>query len=143
MVEESVHSPKSQVQVFTPRFIRSFSGSRHGLGHGINLEVDLAQALSKNLNGRGILSLNHLGLVRQPTSVPKFLQKGKKKRKKKVQLEGFTSFARLHGHKVATANKHTFKSVIYRPTAAAIAHSDLSEGGTSLNNYLSKEAKAT
>ncbi|KAL7195599.1 hypothetical protein ACSBR1_035765 [Camellia fascicularis] len=143
MMEESVHRPKSQVQISTPGFIRSFSGSRDGLGHGINLEMDLAQALSKNLNERSILSLNHSALVRQPASVQKLLQNEKKKRKKKVQLEGFTSFARLHGHKVAIVSKHTSKSVIYRIAAVAIAHSNLYEGATSPNNYLLKETKAT
>ncbi|KAL7228748.1 hypothetical protein ACSBR2_007444 [Camellia fascicularis] len=103
LIEESVHSPESQVQVSTPGFIKSLSGSRDGLGHGINLEVDLAQALSKNLNGRGILSLNHSGLV----------------------------------------SKYNSKSVIYRPAAAAITLSDMSEGATSLNNYLLEEVKAT
>ncbi|KAL7235563.1 hypothetical protein ACSBR1_018954 [Camellia fascicularis] len=106
LIEESVHSPKSQVQVSTPGFIENLSGSRDGLGHGINLEVDLA----------------HL---------------------KKVQLERFTNFARLHGHKAAIVSKHNSKFVIYRPTVAAIALSDLSEGATSPNNYLLEEAKAT
>ncbi|KAL7263008.1 hypothetical protein ACSBR1_001220 [Camellia fascicularis] len=65
------------------------------------------------------------------------------RRKKKVHLEGFTSFDRLHGHKDATVSKHTSKSVIYRPVAVAIARSDLSEGVTSPNNLLLNEAKAT
>ncbi|KAL7220702.1 hypothetical protein ACSBR2_013562 [Camellia fascicularis] len=122
-MEESVHSPKINVeQVFTLGFIRSFSGSKDGLGHSINLEVDLAQALSKNINGKGFLSLNH------------FIQ---------AWLEGFTSFARLHLYKAATVSKHTSKSVIYRPTTAALARSDLSKGVTSLNNVLLNEAKAT
>ncbi|KAF5939987.1 hypothetical protein HYC85_021154 [Camellia sinensis] len=53
-------------------------------------------------DGGGFLSLNHSGLVRQHASVPKLLRNEKKKRKKKVQLEGFTSFARHHRHKAAT-----------------------------------------
>ena len=51
ILEELVHSPNFVIeQVSTPGFIKSFSGSRVGSGFGINLEVDLAQALSKNLN---------------------------------------------------------------------------------------------
>ncbi|KAL7221578.1 hypothetical protein ACSBR1_023520 [Camellia fascicularis] len=85
MLEESVHSSKFNVeQVFTPVFIRSFSGTRDGIGLSINLEVDLAQALSKNLNRKGLLSLNHSGLVRQPASVLKLLRNEKRKRNKKV-----------------------------------------------------------
>ncbi|KAL7168193.1 hypothetical protein ACSBR2_038601 [Camellia fascicularis] len=103
MMEESVHNKKINVeQVFTPSFIRSFIGSRDGLGHGINLEVDLAQA-----------------------------------------LKGFTSFARLYGHKAAAVSKHTFKSVIFRPSAAVIAGSNLSKGVSSPSNLLLNEAKAT
>ncbi|KAL7244229.1 hypothetical protein ACSBR1_016459 [Camellia fascicularis] len=144
MMEESVHNPNLNVeQVSTPGFIITFSGSRDGIGFGINLKVDLVQALSKNLNRKGLLSLNHSGLVRQPTSVPKLLRNEKRKRKKKVQLEGFTNFARLHGQKVAAVSKHTSRSVIFRPAAAAIARSDLSEGVTSPNNLLLNEAKAT
>ncbi|CAL5390691.1 unnamed protein product [Camellia sinensis] len=139
-----VHNPNFNVeQVSTPGFIRSFSGSRDGIGFSINLEVDLAQALSKNLNKKGFLSLNHSGLVRQPASVPKLLRNEKRKRKKKVQLEGLTSFARLHGQKAAVVNKHTSRSVIFKLAAAAIAHSDLSEDVTSPNNLLLNEAKAT
>ncbi|THG02459.1 hypothetical protein TEA_022429 [Camellia sinensis var. sinensis] len=148
MMVESVHSPKINVkQVFTLGFLRSFSGSKDRHGHGINLEMDLAQTLSKNLNGKGFLSLNHSGLGRQPAFVPKLLQnekkKKKKKKKKKVWLEEFTSFARLHGHKVTTVSKHISKSIIFRPTAAAIARSDLSEGVSSLSNLPLNEAKAT
>ncbi|KAL7262115.1 hypothetical protein ACSBR1_000490 [Camellia fascicularis] len=144
MMEEPVHNPKINVeQVFTLGFIRSLSGSRDGLGHGINLEVDLAQALSKNLNGKGILSLNHSGLIRQLVSVPKLLWNEMKKRKKKVQLEWFTSFASLHRHEAATISQHISKSLIYRPAAATIARSDLSEGVTSPNNLVLNEAKAT
>ncbi|CAL5387829.1 unnamed protein product [Camellia sinensis] len=143
LMEESVHSPKSQVQVFTPGIIRSLSGPRDGLGHDINLEVNLAQPLSKNLNGRDILSLNHSDLGKQTASVQNSCGLRRKKRKKKGQLKGFTSFARLHRHKVATVSKHNSKSVIYRPAATAIALSDLFEGATSLNNYLLEEAKAT
>ncbi|CAL5407185.1 unnamed protein product [Camellia sinensis] len=105
--------------------------------------MDLAQAFSKNLNRKGFLSINQLGFVKQPASVPKLLQNEKRKRKKKVQLEGFTSFARLHGQKAAAVSKHTSKSVIFKPVAAAIARSDLSEGVTSPNNLLFNEAKAT
>ncbi|KAL7163600.1 hypothetical protein ACSBR2_039671 [Camellia fascicularis] len=46
----------------------------------------------------------------------------------------------MHCPKVS---KHNSKSVIYRPAAAVMALSDLSEGATSPNNYLLKEAKAT
>ena len=105
--------------------------------------VDLSQALRKNLNRKGLLSLTQSGLVRQPPSVPKLLRNEKRKRKKKVQLEGFTSFARLHGQKGTAVSKHTSRSVIFRPAAAAIAHSDLTEGVTSPNNLLLNEAKAT
>mgnify|MGYP003702777461 CR=1 FL=1 len=105
--------------------------------------MDLAQALSKNPNRKGLLSLNHSGLVRQPASVPKLLRNAKRKRKKKVQLEGFTSFARFHGQKAAAVSKHTSRSVIFRPAAAAIARSDLSECFTSPKNLLLDEAKAT
>ncbi|CAL5395691.1 unnamed protein product [Camellia sinensis] len=142
ILEESVHNPNCIVeQVSTLGFIKSFSGSRDGSGFGINLEVDLA--FSKNLNRKGFLSINQSGLVKQPTSVPKLLRNEKRKRKKKVQLEGFTSFARLHGQKAAAVSKHTSRSVIFRPVAAAIARSDLSEGVTSPNNLLLNEAKAT
>ncbi|CAL5367197.1 unnamed protein product [Camellia sinensis] len=132
ILEESVHNPNFIIeQVSTPSFFKCFSGSCDRSGFGINLEVDLAQALSKNLNRKGLLSLNQSGLVRQPTPVPKLFRNEKRKRKKKVQLEGFTSFARLHGQKAIAVNKHTSRSVIFRPTIAAIARSDLSEGGTS------------
>ncbi|CAL5334039.1 unnamed protein product [Camellia sinensis] len=121
ILEESVHSPNFIVeQVSTPGFIKSFSGSRVGSGFGINLEVDLSQAISKNLNRKGLLSLNQSGLVRQPTSVPKLLRNEKRKRKK----------------------KHTSKSIIFRPAATAIERLDLSEGITSPNNLLLNEAKA-
>ncbi|KAL7203189.1 hypothetical protein ACSBR2_016485 [Camellia fascicularis] len=141
-MEESMHSLKINVeQVFTPGFIRSFSRSRDGLGHGINLEVDLAQALSKNLNGKGVLSLNHSGLGRQPTSVPKLLRNEKKNRKKNVQPKGFTSFARFHGHKAAAVSKYTSKSVIFRPVAVAVARSNLSEGVTSRATFFSMKLK--
>ncbi|CAL5436395.1 unnamed protein product [Camellia sinensis] len=122
ILEELVHSPNFVVeQVFIPSFIKSFSGSRDGNGFGINLEVDLAQALSKNLNKKGLLSLNQSGLVRQPASVPKLLRNEKRKRKK----------------------KHTSRSVIFRPAAAVIARLELPEGVTSPNNLLLNEAKAT
>ncbi|KAL7219936.1 hypothetical protein ACSBR2_012905 [Camellia fascicularis] len=56
MMEKTMHRPKSNddnqrcvKQVFTPGFIKSFSGPRDGLGPSINLEVDLAQSPSKNL----------------------------------------------------------------------------------------------
>ncbi|KAL7240649.1 hypothetical protein ACSBR2_006323 [Camellia fascicularis] len=138
VMEESMHSPKINVeQAFTPGFPRSFSGSRDGHGHGINLEVDLAQALSMNLNGKGFLSLNHSGSGRQLASTPKLLWNEKKKKKER------RSFARLHGHKAAAISKHTSKSVIFRPAAAAIARSDLSEDVTSPSNLLLNEAKAT
>ncbi|CAL5392890.1 unnamed protein product [Camellia sinensis] len=144
ILEELVHSPNFVVeQVSTPSFIKSFSRSRDGSGFGINLEVDLAQALSKNLNKKGLLSLNQSGLVRQPVSVPKLLRNEKRKRKKKVQLGGFTGFARLHGHHTAAVSEHISRSVIFRPAAAAIARSDLSEGIISPNNLLLDEAKAT
>ncbi|KAL7264042.1 hypothetical protein ACSBR1_002074 [Camellia fascicularis] len=55
LMEESVHSPKSQVQVSIPRFIKSFSGFGDGLGHGINLEVDLAQALISKHNSKSVI----------------------------------------------------------------------------------------
>ncbi|KAL7253254.1 hypothetical protein ACSBR1_007729 [Camellia fascicularis] len=60
----------------------------------------------------------------------------------KTQLKGFTSFARLHAFTAASANKHSTKFVIFRPAATVIAHSDLFEGVTSLNNYLLTEAIA-
>ncbi|CAL5334029.1 unnamed protein product [Camellia sinensis] len=143
ILEESVHNPNFIVeQVSTPGFIKSVNGSRVGSGFGINLEVDLSQALSKNLNRKGLLSFNQSGLVRQPTSVPKLLRNEKRKRKKKVQLEGFTSFASLNGQKAAAVSKHTSKSIIFRPAAAAIERSDLSERITSPNNLLLNEAKA-
>ncbi|KAL7235112.1 hypothetical protein ACSBR1_018575 [Camellia fascicularis] len=144
ILEESVHSTNFIVkQVSTPGFIKSFSESRDGSGLGINIEVDLAQALSKNLNRKGLLSLNQSGLVRQPTPIPKLLRNEKRKRKKKVQLEGFTNFARLHGQKAAAVSKHTSRSVIFKPAAAGFARSDLSEGVTSSNNLFLNEAKAT
>ncbi|CAL5385259.1 unnamed protein product [Camellia sinensis] len=107
------------------------------------LEVDLAQALSKNLNRKGLLSLNQSGLVRQPASVQKLLRNEKRKRKKKVQLEGFTSFARLRGQKAAAVSKQTSRPVIFRPATTAITRSYLSKGVTSPNNLLLNEAKAT
>ncbi|KAL7263843.1 hypothetical protein ACSBR1_001905 [Camellia fascicularis] len=125
MMEESVHSPKINVkQVFTLGFLRSFSGSKDG--HGINLEMDLAQELSKNLNGKGSLSLNHSSLGRQPAFVPKLLQNEKKKKKKREEV-----------------SKHISKSIIFRPATTVIACSDLSEGVSSLSNLPLNEAKAT
>ncbi|CAL5336504.1 unnamed protein product [Camellia sinensis] len=166
MLEEPVHSPKSNdgnqrcvEQVFTQGFIKSFSGPREGLQPGINLEVNLAQSISNNLvsdpfsrpiepcnvkpgyNGLLALCLNHSGHIRQSAAISKPLRNAKKKGKQKAHLEGFTTFSRLHGYKAV--NKPTSKSIIYRPAAAAIAQSELSESESSLNNYLLQEATAT
>ncbi|CAL5356713.1 unnamed protein product [Camellia sinensis] len=166
MLEEPMHSPKSNdgnqrcvEQVFTQGFMKSFSGSREGLQPGINLEVDLAQSISNNLvsdpfsrpiepcnvkpgcNGLLALCLNHSGHIRQSAAISKPLRNVKKKGKQKAHLEGFTTFSRLHGYKAV--NKPTSKSIIYRPAAAAIAQSELSESESSLNNYLLQEATAT
>ncbi|KAL7213451.1 hypothetical protein ACSBR2_016054 [Camellia fascicularis] len=166
MLEEPVHSPKSNdgnqrcvEQVFTQGFTKSLSGSREGLQPGINLEVDLAQSICNNLvsgsssrpiepcnikpgcNGLLALSLNHSDHIRQLAAISKPLRNVKKKGKQKAHLEGFTTFSRLHGYKAV--NKHTSKSIIYRPAAAAIAQSDLTEVESSLNNYLLQEATAT
>ncbi|CAL5441367.1 unnamed protein product [Camellia sinensis] len=101
ILEELVHSPNFVVeQVFIPGFIKSFSGSHDGSGFGINLEVDLAQALSKNLNNKGLLSLNQSGLVRQPASVPKLLRNEKRKRKKRFNLRGSPALLDFMGTKL-------------------------------------------
>lgn len=92
-------------------------------------------------NGLLALSLNHSGQIRQSAVISKPLRNVKKIGKQKAQLEGFTTFSRLYGYKAV--NKPTSKSIIYRPPAAVIAQSNLSEAETSLNNYLLQEATAT
>ncbi|KAL7246648.1 hypothetical protein ACSBR2_001700 [Camellia fascicularis] len=92
-------------------------------------------------NGLLALSLNHSGQIRQSAAISKPLRNVKKRGKQKAQLEGFTTFSRLHAYK--TVNKPTSKSIIYRPAVATIAQSDLFETKTSLNNYLLQEATGT
>ncbi|GMP44065.1 hypothetical protein CsSME_00013167 [Camellia sinensis var. sinensis] len=60
----------------------------------------------------------------------------KKAGKKKVQMEGFSRFARLYGHQSAAIGRLPSKSVIFRPAA-------VSEGVSSSHSYLLKEAQAT
>ncbi|KAL7212078.1 hypothetical protein ACSBR2_014862 [Camellia fascicularis] len=170
---KSVDQVVCSEQVFTSGFIKSLSGSRDLLGPRINLEVDLAHSPGKHLisrpgnsrplslchshksinsfgphdntgsNSMGIMCSNDHGQVRPTTINPKPQQKEKQKGKKRAQMEGFTSFARLHDHKVTSTSKHPSKTVIFRLAATAIALSDLSEGDSSMNKCLLNEAQAT
>ncbi|GMP79593.1 hypothetical protein CsSME_00035079 [Camellia sinensis var. sinensis] len=65
------------------------------------------------------------------------------KGKMKSQMEGFTSFARIHAYTNNTAKKHYSKSVIYRPAAKALAQSNSFAGDSSLRNQILSEAAAT
>ncbi|CAL5342680.1 unnamed protein product [Camellia sinensis] len=164
-------SKKCMEQVFTHGFFKSLSGPREGLRPGITLEVDLAQPLSEQFaqgpnefqsirpitnglllstslgphtniatNGLKILSQ---GQVKTPTITLSHLRNTRKLGEKKTQMEGFSRFARLYGHKASTISKHTSKFVIFRPAVAALAKSDLSEGYSISHGYLLKESKAT
>ncbi|KAL7185024.1 hypothetical protein ACSBR2_027046 [Camellia fascicularis] len=89
-------------------------------------------------SGSEILSIHDQGQVKTPTITLSHLQNTRKPRKKKAQMEGFSRFTRLYGHKASAISKHTSKSIIFRPTAAALAQSDLSEGYSSSHSYLLK-----
>ncbi|KAL7265599.1 hypothetical protein ACSBR1_003390 [Camellia fascicularis] len=99
--------------------------------------------IRKGPYGKSILTQNSFSQYSSSASSSNLLlRKEKQKGKLKSQLEGFTSFARLHAFTIAVASKHS-KSAIFRPAVATFAQSDLSEGVTPLNNYLLTEAKAT
>ncbi|KAL7254837.1 hypothetical protein ACSBR1_009058 [Camellia fascicularis] len=128
--------------------------SRKDFGPGINLEVVLAHSLNKfsdcgpSNRPKEVVSTKHGNFVSLASSIPhmqsagpnlsagksfltpypnsKLQQFTKKMGKKKSQLEGFSSFARIHGYRAATVHKQSSKNVIFRPTASALAHSDLS-----------------
>ncbi|GMP76186.1 hypothetical protein CsSME_00032970 [Camellia sinensis var. sinensis] len=132
-----------------------------GIGPGINLEVNLAhvpnQSLSSDMallqsagrskklgpNGVSLVSLNPKAQGKSIIPYTEPLQTERKKGKKKAHIEGFNSFARFHGFRNAAALKNSSKSVIFRPAASTFAQSDLSESGSSSNNYLLEEAEAT
>ncbi|KAL7235781.1 hypothetical protein ACSBR1_019131 [Camellia fascicularis] len=142
MMEERAPRPKSNdnseecvEQALTPGFFKSLSRPKEGLGPGINLEVDLAHP-------RGEQLVQDQGQVRPPAITINPLRNAKKTGKKRAQMEGFSRFARLYGHKAVAISKHTSKFVIFRPVVAALAQSDLSEGDSSSHSYLLKEAKA-
>ncbi|KAL7212849.1 hypothetical protein ACSBR2_015527 [Camellia fascicularis] len=102
------------------------------------------QSTGPNLSTRkSILTPYHSGQFKPLAPNPKLQQLMKKRGKKKSQLEGFSSFARIHGCRAAAVHKHFFKSVIFRPAASALACSDLSENSSSFNNCLLQEAKDT
>ncbi|KAL7164290.1 hypothetical protein ACSBR2_040244 [Camellia fascicularis] len=92
-------------------------------------------------NGLDIQGLQDQAQVGPPVITLDHLQPIKKPGKMKAQMEGFSRFAKLYGHKATTLAKHS--SRIFRPAAVALAHSDISEGESRLHNYLLKEAKAT
>ncbi|KAL7230465.1 hypothetical protein ACSBR2_008860 [Camellia fascicularis] len=95
------------------------------------------------LTGLGIMGFQDQGHGRPPTFTLHPLWNFRKSGKNKAQVEGFSRFARLYGLKAAAIGKHTSRSVIFKPAAVALAHSGLSEGDSSLNSFLLKEAKAT
>lgn len=99
--------------------------------------------LATILNGSGTMSLHDQGPVRCPASILNPHRSAKKAGKKKVQIEGFSCFARLYGLKFAGISKHSSKSVIFKPTVVARAHSELSDGESSSHSYPLKEAQAT
>ncbi|GMP82743.1 hypothetical protein CsSME_00036919 [Camellia sinensis var. sinensis] len=87
----------------------------------------------------------HIQLVQDSISVSsKDHQRNlKNKGKMKSQMEGFTSFARIHAYSNKAAKKHFTKSVIYRPAAKALAQSHSFAGDSSLRNQILSEAAAT
>ncbi|CAL5380603.1 unnamed protein product [Camellia sinensis] len=129
------HSPK--------RFLASSSSNRP-IESGHSTHFQSAGPLDKSRpNGISLLNLNHPAQVKSLVPNPDYLQTERKKGKKKTHIEGFNSFARFHSFRSAAAHKHSSKSVIFRPAASTLAKSDLSESGSSSNNYLLDEAKAT
>ncbi|CAL5331326.1 unnamed protein product [Camellia sinensis] len=137
---------------------KSLSGLVDGFGPGINLEVVLGSPnneqrvqgpllpgplLNGGSNGSGTLRLHDQGPVHCPASFLNPNRSTKKAGKKKVQMEGFSRFARLYGHQSTAFGRLPSKSVIFRPAAVALANSELSEGESSTHSYLLKEAQAT
>ncbi|GMP79617.1 hypothetical protein CsSME_00035094 [Camellia sinensis var. sinensis] len=61
----------------------------------------------------------------------------------KSQMEGFTSFARIHAFTNNAAKKHYAKSVIYRLAATALAQSNSFAGNSSMRNQILSAAVAT
>ncbi|KAL7221957.1 hypothetical protein ACSBR1_023817 [Camellia fascicularis] len=120
------------------------SGNLNSINNGILAHAQSAGPLSKSgPTGKRTLNLIHSAQAKPTILNTKSLHSEKKKRKKKTHLEGFTSFARFHGYRTVAAHKHSSKPVIFRPATSAFAQSDLYDGGSSSNNYLLDEAKAT
>lgn len=157
-------------QVSATGLCKSLSGSLDGFGPGINLEVALGlpndeptvhgpSRLSSDLQGKrapvkgtlfnvgsigsGTMRLKDQGPVHCPVSIHNSNRSTKKAGKKKVQMEGFSRFARLYGHQSAAMGRLPSKSVIFRPAVVALAQSELSEGDSSSHSQLLKEAQAT
>ncbi|GMP94008.1 hypothetical protein CsSME_00043624 [Camellia sinensis var. sinensis] len=99
--------------------------------------------LTVGSNGSSTRSFHVEGPVLCPASFLNPDRSAKKAGKKKVRMEGFSRFARLYGHQSAAIGRLPSKSVIFRPAAVALAHSELSEGESSMHTYLLKEAQAT
>ncbi|CAL5328178.1 unnamed protein product [Camellia sinensis] len=167
MMEECAPCPKSNdyslrcvEHASATGLFKSLSGSIDAFGPGINLEVALGPTnndhivhgpvrmpngtlLTVGSNGSSTRSFHVEGPVLCPASFLNPDRSAKKAGKKKVRMEGFSRFARLYGHQSAAIGRLPSKSVIFRPAAVALAHSELSEGESSMHTYLLKEAQAT
>ncbi|CAL5353797.1 unnamed protein product [Camellia sinensis] len=167
MMEECAPCPKSNnyslrcvEHASATGLFKSLSGSIDAFGPGINLEVALGPPnndhivhgpvrmpngplLTVGSNGSSTRSFHVEGPVLCPASFLNPDRSAKKAGKKKVRMEGFSRFARLYGHQSAAIGRLPSKSVIFRPAAVALAHSELSEGESSMHTYLLKEAQAT
>ncbi|KAI7988676.1 hypothetical protein LOK49_LG13G00149 [Camellia lanceoleosa] len=134
---------------------KSLSGSVDDFGPGINLEValgppnneltvhgpshlsspdiqgnracDKGPLINVGSIGSGTFRLKDQGHVLCPATIHNPNRSTKKAGKKKVQMEGFSRFARLYGHQSAAIGRFPSKSVVFRPAAVALAQSELSE----------------
>ncbi|GMP87890.1 hypothetical protein CsSME_00040079 [Camellia sinensis var. sinensis] len=172
MMEECAPCPKSNdhsqrcvEHASATGLFKSLSGSIDGFGPGIKLEVALGppnnehlvegpirmpfeqqgnRACDNSLLPGPLLTVgsNGSGPVLCPASILNPNRSAKKAGKKKVQMEGFSGFARLYGHQSVAIGRLPSKFVIFRPAAAALAHSELSKGESSTHSYFLKEAQA-
>ncbi|KAL7233189.1 hypothetical protein ACSBR1_016923 [Camellia fascicularis] len=118
--------------------------NKHGILASLASSIPHMQSAGPNLSaGKSILTPYHSGQFKPLSHNPILQQPMKKRGKKKSQLEGFSSFAKIHGYRAAAVHKHSSKSIIFRPAAFALAHSDLSESSSSFNHCLLQEAKDT
>ncbi|KAL7216656.1 hypothetical protein ACSBR1_028567 [Camellia fascicularis] len=118
--------------------------NKHGILASLASSIPHMQSAGPNLSaGKSILTPYCSGQFKPLSPNPILQQPTKKRGKKKSQLEGFSSFARIHGYRAAAVHKHSSKSIIFRPAASALAHSSLSESSSSFNHCLLQEAKDT